>query len=1271
MMLAGCTRQVDDQSSGQSLLTLRVGGGGRVFSTSQSHSLTYSPQWGVADPTSNSQLVCFAVMINAPELVSRRCYNAQDSEVARANIFAGAVASGDSIQVPVPKGTGRQIYVVGFAATSASECVNIQNLSDRSDLSAPFIIGTATKDLANNTETVNINASLTGATKFFECSHVFGNDGSPPPTPPTVTSITPTTGSASGGTVVLISGANFETGATVKIGGVTCSTSSVTSSSITCTTAAATVGTYDVVVTNPSGAPGTLTAGYGYVAAGSVAFTSPAANSYINASVVTAYNVSGTCTINGASVSVSGDATGGTTCASNAWAVALNFGGASQGSVTVNASLAGGTPASRTFIKDTVLPTLSSLTISPATTPTNDDTPTISGNCNDTGTGIATNGVKVCIHASSCTYPTDYTDTSNCSGSSFTVTPAALAEGTYVIKAVAVDLAGNVSSPYTIDSAYEIDLTTPLVTIDNPTQPSNIGYGSYQDTTFTITNTGPDIATSFSCSVSGSNDYSDVGGTCGTSLSSAATCTKIIRFTAHTIGTANGSLDCDYDQNGHSYSPARSLAATGAVANPLVTALYPTYGLDWLDYVRNNNGGSNQYDQPDAGCLGSETLFSDCIHGGEKRKVAVTGQSTCANLTLTETQNWFAWECVVLSGTATFVTRTLAPGVRLGDLLNPTSWKNNSVTISLSGTTIAQSSSLPWWANTVVALPSNSGAGPLALDSTDDDGGGPDQVYSSGTIFTLNTNASMRGYYLNIDKIAVVTLGANLLTWDNYSTSNCSVTGANGGSNTCMLYGYNRKYLWIEANLNGEGGTYDAQVGLRFGGLKFSRILNTFIDGVNGTNLAAVDLNNSSFSNVVRGLTIRGLQNAGFAFNLDGSGNSFSTLNFGNAGLSTSHAVMEFSPGSANNISADIHIINSNSAASAAILILGSTNKFFKTRLSNTGSGGMVISGGTDNVIADLTCNNTGDACVVLSNAATGNKISHVTALNSLWQLIYINGAGTAYNLFHQILGGNGSDGAVADYNDSVNYFSHIAFFGLVGYPMSMSSGSGETIIIKGFFIKDTGATCGVATGTGFASNCTQAAGSNFTLRNNSAGSSTMYVGKVVTTDSSNASNTSGTQTYGSITDWLNFQNPWRGWGRDGSAYPNTDHAGTCQTGETCRIWDTRISTSDVVVKNKSGDGSSDNGSFTNGSACPSAVHGTTAAIATGAPSQTFLLNALEIPLDMIGDDDGLCETNEACIYSPNFGAYQGEGTYTGNTCTFQNGTISGVTMYAYPANGG
>ncbi|MBI5359860.1 MAG: IPT/TIG domain-containing protein [Planctomycetes bacterium] len=80
---------------------------------------------------------------------------------------------------------------------------------------------------------------------------------------PTVSSIAPNTGTSDGGDSVTITGTNFVSGATVKIGansatGVTV----VNSTSITCTTPSGTIGGVNVVVTNPSTLAGTLTNGF-------------------------------------------------------------------------------------------------------------------------------------------------------------------------------------------------------------------------------------------------------------------------------------------------------------------------------------------------------------------------------------------------------------------------------------------------------------------------------------------------------------------------------------------------------------------------------------------------------------------------------------------------------------------------------------------------------------------------------------------------------------------------------------------------------------------------------------------------------------------------------------------------------------------------------------------------------------------------------------------------------------------------------------------------
>ncbi|HJW96440.1 MAG TPA: IPT/TIG domain-containing protein, partial [Thermoanaerobaculia bacterium] len=83
--------------------------------------------------------------------------------------------------------------------------------------------------------------------------------------PVTVTNITPSTGSSSGGTAVTIKGTGFLSGATVTFGG-TAATSVVivSSTKITATTPAHAQGTVAVVVTNANTASGTLSGGFTY-----------------------------------------------------------------------------------------------------------------------------------------------------------------------------------------------------------------------------------------------------------------------------------------------------------------------------------------------------------------------------------------------------------------------------------------------------------------------------------------------------------------------------------------------------------------------------------------------------------------------------------------------------------------------------------------------------------------------------------------------------------------------------------------------------------------------------------------------------------------------------------------------------------------------------------------------------------------------------------------------------------------------------------------------
>src|SRR5882724_1255670 len=82
---------------------------------------------------------------------------------------------------------------------------------------------------------------------------------------PTVSSVSPSSGTTAGGTAVTITGTGFVSGATVTLGGTAATNVVVVSASqMTATTPAHAAGAVNVVVTNPDTQNGTLTNGYTY-----------------------------------------------------------------------------------------------------------------------------------------------------------------------------------------------------------------------------------------------------------------------------------------------------------------------------------------------------------------------------------------------------------------------------------------------------------------------------------------------------------------------------------------------------------------------------------------------------------------------------------------------------------------------------------------------------------------------------------------------------------------------------------------------------------------------------------------------------------------------------------------------------------------------------------------------------------------------------------------------------------------------------------------------
>jgi len=125
--------------------------------------------------------------------------------------------------------------------------------------------------MAGHTLTIKQGANVANATTVISGAGSFIKDESlgftlafAASTLPTVTGISPVSGSTAGGLSVNISGTNFVDVPRVTIGGVAATSNWVSSTSITATTPAGTVGAKDVVVTNPDNQFATLASGFSY-----------------------------------------------------------------------------------------------------------------------------------------------------------------------------------------------------------------------------------------------------------------------------------------------------------------------------------------------------------------------------------------------------------------------------------------------------------------------------------------------------------------------------------------------------------------------------------------------------------------------------------------------------------------------------------------------------------------------------------------------------------------------------------------------------------------------------------------------------------------------------------------------------------------------------------------------------------------------------------------------------------------------------------------------
>lgn len=815
------------------------------------------------------------------------------------------------------------------------------------------------------------------------------------------------------------------------------------------------------------------------------------------------------------------------------------------------------------------------------------------------------------------------------------------------------DAAGNTT---TIQRTYVSDTTAPTLTIS----PNGMNVA---DNPVTLTFTFSEPVTGFEL-----NDIFVDQGTVSNLSGSGAV------YTAQYIPAYYGAV----------YVGVNLGAVTDLVGNPNDTALVsfqstavmsltvaPAYAAatNWNTYVPVSDSSANELSQQDLNCSGSETGYEKCLHGGEVRRVNVPGQNSCIGLTIEEELDVFDWACDTIFGQAAFYSRRLKEGKGLKDLLTMSGWRQNRVMVRRDGVVIGQSNLTEWWSNPVLPLPLNTGLS--------------EALVFPNAIYVTDVSGTSGGFVIDANGIAVVTLGNASISFSGNLTGNCDINSgvASGNGVRAFFCFQNRRFIWIEGAFNGEYNSVidsNAQVGV-------ASYLSNFVrlHEVKFTNLGAgvysvphvwpaISLNNSR-SNYLYNVVVNGC--GGSALTLENSNYNTIRQFKGARCLKNGSTYMVNVINSSHNRFYDVrltHDFNTISYESngGVYLLNSSQNVFVRAIVSNLYSPshdttGFQLANSNQNIFSQVIVTNAESYAFYVLNS-NENHISHSTLANN-WRggVFFDRGTVSPTNnvvnstvLVNQGIGIEASNAL----NSGTNYlYGVVSAHNFEGYAIRNQSSYTGVFAISGFV----GSNQECAISAGLSSDC-----NSTRVFIDQIGSSFIGALSGATTDAANQSDAASPVLYDTITDWLNFENLFRAWGPVMSGFAmlplngESMYSGPCISGMSCQISDWRLRSTSVLTE-RSQNLVNVNGFFTPGFACPSALSDAEVISSGGV---TYLRHAMEIPFDKVGNDNGLCEANEECIYAPNIGAYQGEGDYQAvGTCVYSNPAVPNARIFKYP----
>lgn len=690
------------------------------------------------------------------------------------------------------------------------------------------------------------------------------------------------------------------------------------------------------------------------------------------------------------------------------------------------------------------------------------------------------------------------------------------------------------------------------------------------------------------------------------------------------------------------YVVAQTAASTGAVV-----ALYPN-AANWNDHVRND--GADAFSATGVACDNQwwntpQLKYGECIHAGEHRAVAVTERDSCEGLSATDSLEAFEWTCEVLNGTVTFVSSGFRPAAGLTTLLDFTggAWKPMSVTVSEGTEAVLTTPEEVWWTN------------PIEIDN---DGM---NTSTAGTIY-LVTEDSAEPYSLDGERSALVVAPGQALVQPSIPPSNGRVE----------LRGYGS---WFEGEIVGTGTT-----GIRLTASQ-STLRNVRVSGFE------IGINSPSRMR---------LENIAVTCREDGSGTGIVA---GSGHLIRGVRAGRCTSGLSFSSSVRLNVVEGVIASGGDVNVLGSNHVVADITTHHSSGNGINIGLGNGALLMHLTTAhnlqhglfsyNISGAVPrqVIGLLSTENRMAGIhldydavfrdvgTFANTHWG-VYFNELGSSGNVFNGAftVGFNG---------DMVN-----------NYYMADESGCYNAAYTAPGDCANSRATSAAGSPNGLLSlpdgSCDYDTNSDVTSPFNSPhrGTDHPFPVRIKTNDPANPSDSpDGSSAHADVANWVDFENPYRGWGAEGVASPSCSSQGPCSaTSEGtagCQIYDYRLRydaaafiaddvpypTGDAVLTHVFAAAGSSDGLTE--ALCQSWFVDAEYDAATQRCTVTFLANARELMGDLRGNENLLCESNEVCVFTPNIASYQGEGALVRpEGFTFQNGIISDVTLLAYETNG-